>query len=139
MDSRLLDTLLDNISELFESGADENTIASALNSFYDGFVGKFRPLLGALPEVSDQVAGDLAPILTAFIRLANETAESSALRQEITRFRELRARGRFSSLRIYEKSGFTHNEAMALVLADVASMKELTKNVPRSSSVTTKK
>lgn len=124
---------LEQIAPLLESG-DVESVANVLSQAYEGFVGTYRPLLLATSKVSEQVAADLAPVLSTVLKVVNDTANDETLQGEMARFRQLRAKGRKKALDAYISAGFTKQEAMSLILADIASLKEATKSISRSSS-----
>jgi hypothetical protein len=117
--------VLESIEKLLEveSGASEEVLAALVNELYEGVVKKYRPVIGILPNVSDKIGKDILPIIVAGLKLANTISEDVNLQTERARGKKLKALTRFESLTAYHDVGFTHNEAMALILADIANQK----------------
>lgn len=117
--------VLESIEKLLEleSGASEEVLSALVNELYEGVVKKYRPVIGVLPNVSDKIGKDISPILIAGLRIANTVTEDAGFRTEITRGKKLKAVNRFESLMAYHEAGFTREEAMSLILADIASQK----------------
>ena len=100
--------------------ADEETLQVLLEELYDGAVKDYRPLLAAIPHLTDKIASDAAPVFAVFLKLINDIAENHTLETEVARLREITAKNRFRNLQAHKKAGFKHQEAMALVLVDAA-------------------
>ena len=98
--------------------ANAETLGLLMEELYDGAVKEYRPLLAAIPNLTDNIAGDAGPLFAVFVKLINDIAENQELETEISRMRTIRARNRFNALTAYRNAGFKAGDAMALVLVD---------------------
>jgi len=111
--------LLESGSDLFGDEMDAKVLAVAAPALYEQFVGKYRPLLAALPAVAEQVGKDAVPVVVSVMKVLNTVMADSAMGLELEARRQQRAKSRFADLSAYKAAGFTRAEAMALVLADI--------------------
>ena len=134
MSSKELETILAKLLELLDSKnpTAQGQVIESIAEQYEALVSKYRPLVQLATEGGTKVAGDIAPVLTAAVSLANVLAEDPGLWDELKRFRQGAATRRIQSLRIYEAVGFTRAEAMSLVLADVTNSKALREKISDS-------
>lgn len=126
--------VLESIEKLLEAenGASEEVLTALVNELYEGVVKKYRPIIRVLPNVSDKISKDVTPVIVAGLKLAHTVAEDAGLQAEVERGKKLKALNRFKSLTAYEGAGFTRNEAMALILADIANQKATWEKVQSS-------
>lgn len=118
----------------------EQLVAKLIGQMYDGCVKKYRPLIRAIPLVSGRLSKDLTPLIVSLLKFANTVRENKELQKEIQRSKNITAKQRFEALKAYEKAGFSHDEAMALVLQDAASPSSTLANLAKfGSAVPTKK
>lgn len=124
MDFDKVGEIFEKISGLLEvGGANPEAIEQIAVELYDGFVAKYRPVIQAVPSITEKFAEDLAPIITAVFKLINVLNKDQDLLDEMKKFQENRAGDRFETLATYRKAGFTRPEAMVLVLQDAANAK----------------
>ncbi len=113
--------------------SDPEEAGQMLRDLYDSTVQEYRPLIGLLPAVAEGVGGDIASVLAGVLRLVTSIQEEAGLSAEIRRFRVNQAKGRFVKIEIMIEAGFTREEAMSLLLADIDAMKTAAQAVSKSS------
>ncbi len=93
-----------------------------LRDFYDSNVNKYLFLLDSVDLLLKKATTDFQPLITTIIELMNVVREDPKFQQALLKNAELRAKLRIQILKIYIKAGFTRQEAMTLLLQDVANL-----------------
>lgn len=135
-----VDTVLESIDKLLETkdGVSEEVLAALVNELYNGVVKKYRPVIGVLPNVSSKVGMDIIPVIVAGLKIVHTVVEDVGFQAEMERGKKLKALNRFKSLKSYEGAGFTREEAMSLILADIANHKATWQKIESSTKTRSK-
>ncbi|OGZ06134.1 MAG: hypothetical protein A2845_01825 [Candidatus Lloydbacteria bacterium RIFCSPHIGHO2_01_FULL_49_22] len=138
MNKTKVEAVLSGILDMLntEGGASKEVLAAFVNELYEGVVGKYRPVIHAIPLVATKAAGDITPIAVAVLKLVNTVSADQTLQEEMAVGNKLKAERRFKTLNASQSAGFTRAEAMSLLLADIAGFKETRKQFTSSTKKT---
>jgi hypothetical protein len=117
--------LLTNGIDQMEEGAEKlegkKLLADLIKDLYSGLTQEYRPALKhLLPIIGELLGKDLNLLLLPILKLSNEVGESEEVQEERQRGRENRAKARKAIFDAYIKTGFTPDQAMTLLLHDIA-------------------
>lgn len=128
------DMVLSGITRMLDKeGASEEALSALMSELYENIVGKYQPLIRALPTLTEKAAGDITPIAVAVVKFMNVVAADQALQEQIYLGFKLKAERRALCVTTYVSAGFSREEAMSLTLADIANINENKKQLVRSS------
>lgn len=119
----ILEKIQETLDKTEELGVGKEQYGILLGQLYDGLVGKYRPLVSAIPNVAEKVSKDIAPVIVSLQKIWNDIKENPDYQKELDRNVKTRVGERMKTLKIYQKAGFKRNEAMALLLLDCANAK----------------
>ena len=94
--------------------------AQLLLKLYEENVDNFGPLIRAFPKVAKRASKDLAPFCAGLLALASGVMEDAGIRAASEKFNKARAENRMKFIDVYMTVGFTRQEAMAILLQDIA-------------------
>ena len=131
MDVKKIESLFEVLNQLLEieGNADEETVGPLIQKMYLEMVSKYRPVMQVLPDVAEIATQDLVPIVMTFLTVVNGIHEDDDIRTAVDRRNVLKADMRKMALDTYQSAGFSREEAMALLLQDVANAKAHLYNV----------
>lgn len=101
-------------------GVSVSQVSPLVKQVYEEAVKKYRPVLQSLPSLSEQLADDLLPLFKAFHELSIRIRSDDELHNLTMEDSALVAKKRQARVKIYEKAGFSREEAIALLLQDTA-------------------
>lgn len=110
-------------------GSSTEEMGVLLGGVYDGIVGPYRPIINSVPAVVDKLASDLTPVGLSIINLMNTLRADKNIAEAIEKGNSIKASQRMKLLKAYMKAGFKRNEAMSLLLNDIAYSKAAIQNV----------
>ncbi len=113
---------------------DERGIRKALEDLYTNNAEKVRPFTKLAPKLASMLAKDFTPLLVAVYTLVNTASQNKDVQKAALEFRKNSAKQRRSTLQEYEHVGFTREEAMALLLTDIANVKAMSAHYSESLS-----
>lgn len=117
MDLKKFEKVLDLVGGLLEvEGLAEATITPLLQKTYNEAIGKYRPVIRALPGVAEEVAQDIVPLLKVFVSLSNEVRSDEGFQEAVAEGHALKARMQMMALKVYMDAGFAREEAMDFLL-----------------------
>lgn len=96
-------------------------MAAILRQTYTETIDKYRPLIGAISMIVPELIDDLVPPLVGILRAANRLTENEELQVEIRNYRANKAKRCKEFLNAFIAAGFNRNEALLLVLQEIAS------------------
>ena len=128
MDLSKVEEILSKLMEILdiESGVSDEVVVPMVNEIYDSVVAKYRPLVRAVPHVVEKVSNDLLPVINALYKITVTVREDSEFQKIMTQGCKIRSQQRFEALKTYQEAGFKRNEAMSLLLQDIANSKAMT-------------
>ena len=110
---------LDQMLELIDSGtATKEDVQAAIAIAYRTLVGKFAPIIQAIPSTLPIVGAALARVVSGIANLLSTISENAEMNQAMSRFRKNRARVTFENYQAYRNVGFGRIASMVLVVAD---------------------
>ena len=116
---------LDELLEILKDGkVSYSVVATFLEGSYDELISKYRPVIKALPVLSSKITTDFAPLVVLLMKVMNDIRENPEYKKESDRGDKLGARTRWNEAQAYEKMGFTHEEAVTFVLANIGYRRE---------------
>ncbi|HOX30179.1 MAG TPA: hypothetical protein P5080_02940 [Candidatus Paceibacterota bacterium] len=99
----------------------QEAIISLVKAIYSGLTQQYRPAFELiLPIIGELLGKDLNLILLPLLKLSNEVGESEEVEVQRQRGREIKAKKRKAIYDAYAKAGFTPDQAMALLMNDIA-------------------
>lgn len=116
--------LVANIDQM-EDGAEkreaEEVVRGIIKSVYSEYTKEYRPAINlVLPVVGELLGKDLNLLLLPLLRLSNEVGQSEEVKEERQRGRKIKATTRKAIYNAYIDVGFTPDQAMALLMNDIA-------------------
>lgn len=123
-DDLALAKLLFTLENLVKSGRTTEA-AVLLKQLYQDYAEDIVNMAYILTPVLRKIGDDAGTVLAAFVGSVNALGENTVLQGEIDRLMTIRAKTRKRALTAYTDVGFTKEEAMTLLLADVAKSKPL--------------
>lgn len=96
-------------------------IENLLRKEYEENVDKYRPLIQALSRVIPELVDDLIPPLVGLFQAANRLTKNEALQAQARIFRDAKVQRRKELFDAFMKADFTREEALLLVLQEMAS------------------
>jgi len=117
-----VETILEKLFEavLGDEKLSDKDAEKLLIGLYEGYANNAGPIVRAAPKVAGRVSKDLAPIIAGVLELITSTMDSTEVRGALDRFMKVRAKSRMASVDIYVKAGFTRQEAVSILLQDIA-------------------
>lgn len=116
----LLANAVDLVLSLVGSNMPQDEVSSSLCRVYDVLVKGYRPLIRAVPAITDKAVRDLMPVFVGIMQAVDSASNDPDFLQALEKSRTTKARSRKADLDIYVEAGFTRDEAMSLLLLDVA-------------------
>lgn len=98
----------------------EGALQSLVGLAHDQLRREYMPYINTAPTVAELIGKDVAPIAVALIGFFTEIADDDGVKEAVQTFTNARARSRKVALEAYLAAGFTREEAMPLLLADIA-------------------
>lgn len=129
---RELDRLLDRLLDMLEGSEDPDEIAAAAEEVYDQAIKKCRPIIGLVPRLIRKIVPDIQPAVVGLLGATIQFQEDEEVQAMLSASAKLRAAHRKERLDQYEDAGFTREEAMALLLEDIANRKATAKQFSSS-------
>lgn len=124
---------LGRIMEMLDEGASDEVIEKTISDTYSSLIGKYQPLIRALPVLAGKIGADLVSVSVAVVRTMTSVMKEKKHIDVWNEYNQLRAEARMRKLKACMEAGFEREEAMALLLADIASFNSSLQNVNRSS------
>jgi hypothetical protein len=100
----------------------DDLVTKTINDLYEGLAGKYRPLVKGAAPLIENLVRDLAPLMASIYKTIVIVKSDPAIQETARENKKLNAKSRMESLKTYQKAGFKRNEAMMLVLQDVANV-----------------
>ncbi len=101
-------------------GMPAEMLQAMIEPAYGSISEKVKPLLELLPILTELVGKDLDPLILAALKLSNNSGESPEVKAERKINRKLKAEERKERYDAYFQVGFTEDQAMTLLLNDIA-------------------
>lgn len=120
-------------------GASEETMGAVLQEMYETAVKDYRPVIKAVPVLTQRITNDLVPVLVAFGNMYTGVREHPDFQKFAQKRNQQRAAERMELMTEYTKAGFSRAEAMLLVLQDVANAKASISDLSANFSSSSKK
>ncbi len=140
MDMKKIESLLTTAMTLLDIDNVKSASAEAVvQEIYNEFAQKYRPLIQAAPALAEDISADLLPSVKAIMKLINKMKADEEVQSIILEAAKVRAQMRKKILTSYTKAGFRREEAMALLLLDVANTKAITSNLKMPTFIPNKK
>ena len=122
---QIINALGEQIKELIETGADQETVNQLGVQIYEKLVAGYRPFVKMAPPIVEAVGKDVTPVITALMKFRRAVAEDNEFESERAAWAKLRAKTRRLEMLAYTDEGFNPDQAFALVLQDAASSNPL--------------
>ncbi|NCF75250.1 MAG: hypothetical protein GWO87_02065 [Xanthomonadaceae bacterium] len=125
MDLDKVDEMLSRLIDIMDAEGviNDEIVAQLVGEIYDSIVKKYRPLVWAVPHITEKITNDLIPVINAISKVFVIVREDAEFQKIISRSCEVKSKQRFKALKTYQKAGFKRNEAMSLLIQDIANTK----------------
>ncbi|MCX6744452.1 MAG: hypothetical protein NTX82_02930 [Candidatus Parcubacteria bacterium] len=118
----LIGVVVDLVEKLQTKKITSEQFQATVISLYEDNVSQFRPLVPVISTLLRNIGTDLRPATLAFLEIIVDLRKDTSFQELVATNTELKAASRIISLKIYMKAGFTRQEAMSLLLQDVANV-----------------
>lgn len=114
-------------------------VAETGTVLYAALTKKYRPLIDALPALSEIAGKELTVLMRTFVRITTQVAGNPEFQKDLAAMQLARAKNRKSAVDAYVKVGFSRKEAMDMLTADIAATRTAIQNASRSASANSSK
>lgn len=116
-----IEAILAAVNAVGETEGGEEKIRALIEVLYAGLTQQYRPAIKIiLPIIGELIGKDINLALLPLLKFANEVGESPEVQTERQRGRRARAKTRKAIYQAYLEEGFSPDQAMALLMNDIA-------------------
>lgn len=124
-----LDELLEQLLEVAETG-DEEATKKVFTEIIEQVKSKYSPLIKLAPHIVEMAQEEILPGITFILKSATAACKEKKFKKALSEFFAARAMLRKEKLESLITNGFTREEAIQIMLAEISSM-----NIPRNITV----